>query len=87
MCGRSDVAFGCQMGQKLPYFFGAHFKRMPFAMEDDEPSHPLDISSLGAYAVMTIANLLSHLIQKLGFCLGWVRYFNSAMFGGYGCHI
>src|SRR4051812_38728007 len=54
------------MSQKFGDFLFGHFSRMPFAMVDDEPLDPVDVSLLGANAIMFAADDVSHLIKQFG---------------------
>jgi len=55
------------MSQKFGDFLFGHFSRMPFAMVDDEPLNPVDVSLLRADAVMFAADDVPHLIKQFRF--------------------
>ena len=55
------------MGEKFGDFLIGHFARMSFAAVDDEPLNPVDVSLLGADAVMFAADDVPHLIEQFGF--------------------
>jgi len=42
----------------------AQLARMPPPAEADKVAYPVDVCSLGSYAVVAIANALAHLIQR-----------------------
>src|SRR5690348_10168147 len=52
------------MSQELLDFDGAHFPWMPQMMKSDEAPDPEEVCSLGAPAVVQIADLLDQLIEK-----------------------
>jgi len=58
------------MSQKFGDFLFGHFSRMPFAMVDDEPLNPVDVSLLSADAVMFAADDVPHLIKQFRFARG-----------------
>ena len=58
------------MSQKFGDFFFGHFSRMPFAVIDDEPLNPVDVSLLSADAVMFAADDVPHLIKQFTFARG-----------------
>lgn len=43
-----------------------HLARMPLAVKQDEPTHPLHVLRLRADAVMLDTNSVTHLIEQLG---------------------
>ena len=55
------------MSQKFGDFLFAHFSRMPFAMVDDEPLNPVDVSLLGADAVVLSADGVVNAVKETGF--------------------
>ena len=58
------------MGEKFRDFLFGHFSRMPFAMVDDEPLNPVDVSLLGMNTVMFAADDVPHLIEQFWFARG-----------------
>jgi len=58
------------MRQERGYFRFGHLVRMTFAMVDDEPLNPVDVSLLSADAVMFAADDVPHLIKQFRFARG-----------------
>ena len=58
------MPFYRQMRQKRLNLCAPYFCRMPFSMEQDETTYPLDILLLGPYAVMQKLQALPKLRQK-----------------------
>ena len=59
-----------KMSEKFGDFLFGHFSRMSFAVVDDEALNPVDVSLLGADAVMFAADDVPHLIKQFGFARG-----------------
>jgi hypothetical protein len=63
--GCRNYALIGQHVQKCPNFCGPHVVRMPHfanaAMPPDEKPHPMQVSLLGAEAIVKVANSLPHL--------------------------
>jgi hypothetical protein len=59
-----DVLFDRQMSEEGFDFALAHLERMPLAMEHDETLDPLEISVLGADAVVQHPNHQSNAIEQ-----------------------
>ena len=76
------------MSQKFGDFLFGHFSRMPFAMVDDEPLNPVDVSLLRADAVMFAADDVPHLIKQFRFAR-WrpSQYFLPAMTAILSCQV
>ncbi len=54
-----------EMADELPDFFRTQFRRVPRAVEIDEPFDPADVSVFGPRAVVFDANGLANLVHLL----------------------
>jgi hypothetical protein len=63
LSGCSDAAFDGKMAQEQGNLGFAHLLRMPFAVEEDEASDPINVSLLGAEAVMPGAQMPADAIE------------------------
>ena len=55
------------MSQKFGNFLFGHFSWVSFAVVDNEPLNPVDVSLLGANTVMFTADNVPHLIEQFWF--------------------
>ena len=63
---RRDATRDRQIGQEGLHLRPSHLARMLLAMEKNEPSNPLDIGSLSAYAVVFEPDQVANLVEKPG---------------------
>lgn len=66
MRGHRHLPIGRQPGKKRLDLGLPHLARMAHVVEAHERAHPMDVGLLGTYAVVKIANALTHLIQQPG---------------------
>ena len=52
LCGGGDAAVGCEVGEVLSDFVGAHLCRVALAVKDDEALDALDVGGFGTDAIM-----------------------------------
>ena len=66
---RREAALRREAGEGRLHLAGAHFARMPLAVEEDEAPHPVRIGLLGAQAVMlqpdAIAKRVDTIMQRI----------------------
>jgi hypothetical protein len=55
-----------QMSEELLHLGGVHVARMAFVVEEDETSHPLEVTFLGAQGMVTDAQGLTGLVEQAG---------------------
>jgi hypothetical protein len=65
--GSCDIEIARKMSEKFGDFLFGHFSRVPFAVVDDEALNPVDVSLLGADAVMFASNNVAHLLEQFWF--------------------
>jgi hypothetical protein len=62
-----------EVREELLHLDGTHGLRMPFVMEQDEPSDPLHIGVFRAETIVLGADSHTHLLQKPGRLIPWGR--------------
>jgi hypothetical protein len=67
--GGGDFVAHREGRQERADFGSAHLRRVPLAVEEDEPLDPMDVHLLGATAVVAGPDRVAYTIQQLG--LGW----------------
>ena len=65
--GGGDVAIACQGGQEGHDVFRSQLPRMPPAVEEDVPAHPIGVGPLRAQAVVAETDALAQAVEKTRF--------------------
>ena len=63
LSGGRDIEIAREVSEKLRHFFFCHFSRVTFAVVDNEPLDPIDVTLLCANAVVFAPNHVAHLIK------------------------
>jgi hypothetical protein len=66
--GRRNAPLGGQVREEGGYLGCSHLLRVADAVEEDVAPDPVDVSLLGAVAVMAHAQQLAYLVEQLGHC-------------------
>lgn len=60
------IALHGKMAQKTLHFIRAHVLRMTFVMEQQKPPRPVEVSLLGADAIVAHTNFCAHSVEQFG---------------------
>jgi len=60
---RADLSVHGKRGEKLLYFFLAHFSGVSFVMKENEARDPVDVGLLGLVTIMPKAEDMTDVIQ------------------------
>lgn len=64
LSGRRDQPFACKVRQERRHLHRPHVGRVTLAVKKDEALDPMDITLLGAIAVVAAADRIPHLVQE-----------------------
>ncbi len=69
--GSSHVEIAREVSEKFRDFLLCHFRRMPFVVVNNEPLNPIDVSLLGANAIMLASNDVADQVEQFRFVSNW----------------